>query len=85
MGWRLHLLQCNCVLMRKGFFSVLLASVFPSLKSMMCKFGDIKGVLSMLNMSIFAAVSEGVLVGSTAVVMVFSADPKRHLSSRVML
>lgn len=38
----------------KGFiFPVVLASGFPSVKSMMCKFGDIKGVPSVLNMSVF--------------------------------
>lgn len=85
MEGRLHLFQCSGILMGRFFFSVLLASGFPSLKSMMCKFGDIKGVLTVLNISIFYLFSERVYVGSTAIVMVFSADPERGLSSRVIL
>lgn len=36
-----------------SFSTVLLASGYSSLESMMRKFGDIKSVLSVLNMSIF--------------------------------
>lgn len=51
---------------------------------MMCKFGDVKAVLSVLNISISVAVSERVLVRSIAMVMVFSADPERGLALEVL-